>query len=115
MASLRRSGDFVARYGGEEFAILLPGFDRERAFGFAEQVRADVEALHIPHPESPVAPWVTISLGGATHTPSESEEVPELFCVADAFLYEAKRLGRNQVAWAPPDSHCGKDRAIATP
>ncbi len=104
--ALRRSGDFVARYGGEEFVILLPDVDRNGAHALAEQVRQEVEALRIPHPDSPVLPWVTISLGGATRIPQENDEESDLFCVADSFLYEAKRSGRNRVEWAPENSRC---------
>ena len=48
-ANLKRAGDFVARYGGEEFVCLLPGVSREGLALIAEQLRAAVEALHIPH------------------------------------------------------------------
>ncbi len=99
--SLRRPGDFVARYGGEEFVILLPGIDSEGARNLSEHTRADVEAEHIPHAVSEVAPWITISLGGATRFPRDSTPSPELFCLADTYLYEAKHSGRNRVAWAP--------------
>lgn len=101
-AALKRSSDFVARYGGEEFVILLPEIDRDGAHALAEQVRRDVEALRIPHGHSPVAPWITISLGGATMTPENSQEEQTLFGIADTFLYQAKHDGRNRVAWAPP-------------
>jgi diguanylate cyclase (GGDEF)-like protein len=100
--SLRRPGDFVARYGGEEFVILLPGIDSEGARNLSEHTRADVEAEHIPHALSEVAPWITISLGGATRIPRDNAPSPELFCLADTYLYEAKHSGRNRVAWAPP-------------
>jgi diguanylate cyclase (GGDEF)-like protein len=99
--SLRRPGDFVARYGGEEFVILLPGIDSAGAQALSEHARADIEAEHIPHAVSSVAPWVTISLGGATRIPQEGNCSPELFSLADTYLYEAKHNGRNRVAWAP--------------
>jgi diguanylate cyclase (GGDEF)-like protein len=99
--SLRRPGDFVARYGGEEFVILLPGIDSAGAQALSEHARADIEAEHIPHAVSSVAPWVTISLGGATRIPQEGNCSPELFSLADTYLYEAKHSGRNRFAWAP--------------
>jgi diguanylate cyclase (GGDEF)-like protein len=100
--SLKRSGDFVARYGGEEFVILLMDVDQDGAKALAEHVRREVEELHMPHEDSPVSPWVTISLGGVTQVPPEHQEAPGLFAIADAFLYEAKHQGRNRVVWAPP-------------
>jgi diguanylate cyclase (GGDEF)-like protein len=100
--SLRRPGDFVARYGGEEFVMLLPGIDSEGARVLCEHTRADVESERIPHAVSNVAPWITISLGGATRIPRDSTPNPELFSLADTYLYVAKNTGRNRVAWAPP-------------
>ncbi len=107
-AAVKRSGDFVARYGGEEFVILLPDIDQNGAEALAEQVRAEIESLRIPHVDSPVSPWVTISLGGVTQIPPESQDEPELFCIADAALYQAKRQGRNRVIWSIPTEPCVK-------
>lgn len=100
--SLRRPGDFVARYGGEEFVMLLPGIDSEGARILCEHTRADVESERIAHAVSDVAPWITISLGGATRVPRDITPNPELFSLADSCLYVAKNNGRNRVAWAPP-------------
>ncbi len=101
-AMLKRPGDFIARYGGEEFVILLSEVDHAGALALAELVRREVEELHMPHEDSPVSPWVTISLGGVTQVPPEHQETPGLFAIADAYLYEAKHQGRNRVVWAPP-------------
>jgi diguanylate cyclase (GGDEF)-like protein len=100
--SLRRPGDFVARYGGEEFVMLLPGIDSEGGRNLCEHTRADIEAERIPHAVSDVAPWITISLGGATRIPQENAASLELFTLADTYLYVAKHTGRNRVVWAPP-------------
>jgi diguanylate cyclase (GGDEF)-like protein len=97
---LKRASDFVARYGGEEFVILLPEVDAEGGQILAEQVRRSVEALSIPHDESFVSPWVTISMGGATCIPDSPEPGPDLFIQADEQLYGAKNQGRNRVVWA---------------
>jgi len=110
--SLRRPGDFVARYGGEEFVILLPGVDSTGGEALSEHTRADIEAERIPHSISQAAPWITISLGGATCIPQEGVTSMALFSLADTYLYEAKHAGRNRVCWAPQSaSECGNEVA----
>lgn len=100
--ALNRPADLVARYGGEEFALILPDTDAKGGRAVAESVRTAVELLHIPHELSPVAPYVTISLGGCSvvQTPPSAAQLME---IADARLYAAKQQGRNRVVWdAPP-------------
>ena len=92
-----RAGDFAARYGGEEFVILIPGLDHASATAYAEMLRQACEARAIPHPASPVAPVVTISLGVAVRVPSDQASVAALITEADAALYRAKKEGRNRV------------------
>jgi diguanylate cyclase (GGDEF)-like protein len=92
-----RAGDFAARYGGEEFIILIPGLDHAGIAAYAETLRAACEARAIPHPASPVAPVVTLSLGVAARIPSEQSTVADLIAEADAALYRAKKEGRNRV------------------
>jgi diguanylate cyclase (GGDEF)-like protein len=96
---MRRPGDLVARYGGEEFVMLLPQVDAEAGSRIGNEIRAAVEALHLPHPDSPASRFVTISLGGITTTPSSGQVDPLFFQEADAALYKAKAAGRNQTLW----------------
>ena len=92
-----RAGDLAARYGGEEMVFLMPGADHASAMSMAEKLRANCEALAIPHPTSPVSPVVTISLGVASCIPSADSSPAWLLAQADAALYRAKKAGRNQV------------------
>jgi diguanylate cyclase (GGDEF)-like protein len=98
--ALGRAGDLVARYGGEEFAALLSGVAADEAAVVAERLRANVQALRLPHGASPAAGVVTISGGVATLTPTERGDPATLVAAADQALYDAKRLGRNRVVAA---------------
>jgi diguanylate cyclase (GGDEF)-like protein len=95
---LMRPADFVARYGGEEFALVLPDMDLEQARGYAESLRARVEALRLPHGSSLVSQYVTLSIGVASQVAGRGVAASELLAAADAALYEAKRNGRNRIA-----------------
>lgn len=97
--ALQRPGDLLARYGGEEFAAILPDVDEVGGAKVAERMRAAVEALAIPHPDSLAAQMVTVSVGGATAVPGVTPEVNTpavLLDLADRALYRAKALGRNR-------------------
>ena len=96
---LRRSTDFLARYGGEELVAISIGSETAEAFEQLKRLRQAVEDLHIPHnPEA--SPWVTVSIGGITVQPKQGDVYDTYLKVADAMLYDAKRLGRNRVIWS---------------
>ena len=96
--ALRRPADLVARYGGEEFALILPDADAHGGQEVAETIRRAIEGLAIRHEDSTVGECLTISVGGITTANGDS--LPnELIAAADQQLYEAKRLGRNRLAW----------------
>lgn len=92
-----RSHDLVARYGGEEFACLMPECDLAAGQHQAEELRAGVAALGIPHAGSPTASQVTLSIGVAVAHPNGDGASDGLIAAADAALYEAKSGGRNRV------------------
>ena len=91
-----RAEDLSARYGGEEFAVILPGADHKAALYIAEEIRRAVLGLEICNEDSPTSPFVTVSIGTATHSPRHTENPSELLAAADAALYIAKRNGRNR-------------------
>lgn len=92
----RRAGDYVFRYGGEEFCVLCSSLDQAHAAAFAEQLRASVAALKLPHAISPLG---TISVSvGYRHAESLGPLTPtRLVEEADKALYQAKAMGRNRV------------------
>ncbi|MFP4905636.1 diguanylate cyclase, partial [Paraburkholderia sp. BR14261] len=100
-AHARRAADCAARYGGEEFVLVLPDTGEAQALALAEKVRAAIEALALPHADSPNG-VLTVSVGVACTTQSAFADWRALTDAADAALYTAKRSGRNRVAaWLP--------------
>jgi diguanylate cyclase (GGDEF)-like protein/PAS domain S-box-containing protein len=94
---LNRPADMVARFGGEEFIILLPNTALEGGIQIAETIRKAIAGLRIPHQGSECSPYVTMSLGVGSLTPSRSILPDDLVAVADKALYRAKQDGRNRV------------------
>ena len=88
-----RKDDLFARIGGEEFVLVLPESSAEVAQQLAERIRSEVQALQFISQEAPLQ--VTVSAGvGAS---SQPQGFLALMRTADKALYDAKRLGRNQV------------------
>jgi PleD family two-component response regulator len=67
---------------------------------FAETVRQAIAVLRLPHPASPVNPFLTVSVGVATGTREWCNSSVTLVSAADWALYAAKRGGRNRVCMA---------------
>ena len=93
----QRPSDYAFRLGGEEFGILAANLEPQGTVEFAEIVRKGIEALGIPHEYSDIANILTISIGSVTMKPDETDTIDDYMAIADARLYKAKELGRNQV------------------
>ena len=93
---IKRPADLVARYGGEEFVLVLPNTPLEGAKYLAQQVRLQIEALKIPHINSSVDFYVTLSLGISCCVPNSHFGFQILIAEADTALYQAKAMGRNR-------------------
>ncbi len=93
----RRPADLPARYGGEEFALLLPETDASGALRVAGRLQERMKSANIPHDFSPVASYVTLSIGVSSAVPSDSRLCQELIESADRHLYAAKKSGRNRI------------------
>ncbi len=92
-----RRGDGFYRYGGEEFVALLRDQSLEEATTCMVRVRAQVEALRIPHAARAEMPYVTVSVGIAELRPGTAAGSDDWLRRADRALYAAKASGRNCV------------------
>jgi diguanylate cyclase (GGDEF)-like protein len=98
---INRPADLLARFGGEEFVALLPGTNSngEGARTLSQRLLQAINQRTIPHDHSAVADHVTLSIGGAMHSPSNAYASPQhLLEAADQQLYHAKAQGRNRFA-----------------
>lgn len=100
---MHRPADLIARYGGEEFGAVLPNTDIGGAISKAEELKAAIKELNIPHEFSEVADRVTISIGITSQVVCEKASPSVLITEADGALYEAKEGGRNQYKVASKD------------
>jgi diguanylate cyclase (GGDEF)-like protein len=97
---LVRNTDMIARYGGEEFALLMPETDLEGVLFVADKIVATMQRLAIPHGQSSIANYVTVSLGAVSARCFPGARNLELLALVDDQLYAAKAAGRNCVCAA---------------
>lgn len=111
----------VARYGGDEFVMILPGTSVEEGLRVCEEIRRTIENTTFLErewgfsmPPLHLSGVLSASIGIARHIPDVQSttsidiEKSELLRRADAAMYRAKSLGKNQVVvW--------NERLIAAP
>jgi diguanylate cyclase (GGDEF)-like protein len=95
-----RASDLVSRYGGEEFVVVLGQTSLEGGLRIAENIRADVERLRIPHQGSKKHHFVTVSIGVTSTLPAPDIQPATILVAADRAMYMAKNEGKNQVAYS---------------
>jgi len=95
--TVNRPYDLVARFGGEEFICILPNTDLIGGTYVAQQIVDSIVSLKIPHINSPISAFVTISAGVSSAVPEYDMSSKTLIEEADQQLYIAKDRGRNRV------------------
>jgi len=95
--TLHRVGDLPFRLGGEEFGIIFKSETKEKALEFANQVRQNIENLHIEHSYNSASPYITASMGLVCQNGKSIKDMDEAYKEADDLLYMAKKSGRNRV------------------
>jgi diguanylate cyclase (GGDEF)-like protein len=89
-----RDSDFIGRYGGEEFVLILPETTVDEATAVVEKLRLLVLKLRVPSGSGEdLAVSISIGVAGGHGT---ALRVDEMLRDADAAMYSAKSLGRNQ-------------------
>lgn len=91
-----RGYGIAARIGGEEFLVFVRGRGAQEAYDLAEQIRQNVEQLHISRGTANGA-VVTVSVGMDVRYATEDITLQGLYGRADRALYQAKQEGRNCV------------------
>lgn len=90
-----REEDSVYRIGGEEFVILFNRITREEALSRSNKIRVKIQEHLFSHNNFTL--HLTIS-GGLYHPDlKEVTNIKEILKYSDIALYNAKRLGRNQI------------------
>lgn len=88
-----RGSDLVGRYGGEEFVLVLPETTVDEATAVAEKLRLMVLKQRFTAGSGELGVSVSIGVAGGL---GPSLRVDQLLRDADAAMYAAKSLGRNQ-------------------
>lgn len=104
---LRSTDDLGARVGGDELLVVLQGVqDLQNAVALADKLRLSAAE---PIPIGDTTLMTTVSIGVTLAQPDEKASA--LVARADAAMYRAKKLGRNQVIPIeyPPDGEYPSD------
>ena len=80
--------------------MVLPETDAEAAEVVAEKCRCLVLEEMIPHHRSKADPYLTVSLGVGTITPTVADDSKAFIDAVDKMLYRAKQRGRNCVEYS---------------
>ncbi|MEW6009133.1 MAG: sensor domain-containing diguanylate cyclase [Candidatus Omnitrophota bacterium] len=94
--SAGKDANIICRFGGEEFAILLVDTDKEEALNLAEDLRKAIKAKEVILRRESLK--ITVSIG-VVSCPDDGYELEDLMRKVDAFLYQAKRDGRDRVCF----------------
>lgn len=99
MRERSRATDVAGRIGGDEFGVVLRDTTVAQAQAVLERLTHEVTEAFTARAD---LPRVTLSIGFAQACLS-MPRAEHLIVLTDGALYEAKRLGRNQIVAASPD------------
>lgn len=98
--SIRNTGDWVARYGGEEFVIILPETEAELAYEISDRIRRAIcDKPFTVTGNKEITVSMSVGAIGFSEIPEQGINQESILQRADLCLYNAKRSGRNRVAY----------------
>lgn len=110
LRSCLRPSDLVARYGGDEFTIVIGEISSiEDVAGIAHKLR---EAFAVPFSIPGQDVYVAFSTGISVY-PNDGSSTEVLLKNADAAMYRAKGIGRNQYQFYAPDMNARGQELLA--
>lgn len=101
MSDSVREGDTISRLGGDEFIIILSDIEDTDEIARLVDQRL-IPSIQKPHYIEGAELFVSCSVGIAVF-PDDAEEIDELMRHADAAMYQAKKLGRNNAQFYTPE------------
>jgi diguanylate cyclase (GGDEF)-like protein len=93
-----RPSDLPARISEEEFAVILPSTALEGAIHVAQTLKNKLATLQIPHANSPIAEFLTLSIGV---TAAGDEDLAALMHRIELAHTKARETGRNKICALP--------------
>ncbi|MEN3047031.1 MAG: GGDEF domain-containing protein [Candidatus Hydrothermales bacterium] len=90
----------ISRYGGDEFAFLFPKTSLEEGVIIANTIRKELEE-HIIKIRDNLNFKIKASFGVSSF-PKSTDKPEKLLVLADKALFEAKKMGKNNVYSIPP-------------
>lgn len=85
----------LGRYGGEEFIVLLPDAGQAEAMAVAARLKQAIDQPFAANSPMAVVGSIAVSIGVAAT--EDGTRVDDVLAKADAALYRAKAMGRDQV------------------
>jgi diguanylate cyclase (GGDEF)-like protein/PAS domain S-box-containing protein len=97
LQSCVRANDTVARLGGDEFVILL--CDLQDVQDAIDSVSRLLQGTQVPYQIGAISAQVTLSIGITLYPSKTTDEPDALLRQADQAMYDAKRNGKNCMAF----------------
>ncbi len=99
LKSCLRESDTIARMGGDEYTVLMPNIQREN--DIVTIARKIISELEMPFIVNNHTVYLSISIGISLY-PFDGNEPDTLLKNADAALYNAKKVGKNNYQFYNP-------------